>query len=196
MSLPERIGVESFLEGYLPLPGQPGSVRARFRIDNSEAAPAQRFGDGDWLKVSVVARVYDREQVERSGAVPEVPLAEGTEIAATARTSWTVVDLPLPPVPIGHHGVVAKVFSADDRYRKLFDPSKCHLGIVSYGFVTRMKLSDLQSVYAPGGVGNPLAEAEIKRQVRAGGVIAQADNGALLRATEVNGSLVISPIQG
>lgn len=195
MGLPEKIGIESALEGYLPQPGHPGAVRARFRIDNSEASPGERFEDGDWLKVAIVARVYDRERMERTGLVPEAPLAEGPEVQATARTSWQTVDLPLPQMPLGHHAVVAKVYSADERYRKLFDPSKCYVGIVAFGFVTRVRLADLQAVYA-GGIGNPLAEEEIKRQVRGGGVVAEADDGTLYRAIELSDRLVTEPLHG
>lgn len=196
MSLPEKIGIESRITLYLP-PGPPsgtseteapenvGKVRASFRISTP-------FPEGDWLDVEVVARVFDREYVERYRRTPENPIAEGVAVRTKARSLETVVDLVLPPMPFGQHPVVAKVYSHDDHYRKLFDPSNCYVAIVPYGYLSRIQLSELRDVYA--GVGNPAAEQEIRRQVRDGAVIAE-ENGVLYRTREERGLLVLEALE-
>jgi hypothetical protein len=198
VSIPDKIGIESRITQYLPA-GEPsgtteegsghrvGKVRARFRIENGN----NLFPEGEAVDVKIVAQVHDREYVEKFGRTPEEgPIAEGDEVLRSARTAWSVVDLPLPPAPFARHPVVAKVYSNDARYRKLFDPSNCYVGIIEYGYFVRMRRSDLESIYS--GVGNPAAEGEIRKYVRGGAVIADEDGG-LLRASEVDGRLHLEP---
>ena len=85
---------------------------------------------GDWLNVAVVAKVYDLQEIQRQGRVPDVPLAQGPEVQTRARTDWGVVDLVLPPLQAGEYAVVAKVYSSDDRYRRPFAPSNCYVAVI------------------------------------------------------------------
>lgn len=187
MSLPETIAIESHVAEYLdPV----SAVRARFRVDGSSSSGS--FPEGDWLHVVVKARVYSHEDVEAKGYVPDMPVAEGPEVAATARTEWGFVDLPLPSVRYGRYAVVAKVYSADDRYRKSFRPSNCYASRVIFGFrFVRMRLEDLQAVYR--GVGNPVAENEIREMVRTGLIVAEDEKGVEYAASEREGQLALEP---
>jgi hypothetical protein len=184
----DRVGIESDIVEIL---ADRAVARARLRIDNSQSRSSP-FPDGDWLKVAVSARLYDPRDAERGGF--DLPLAEGIEIEATARTNpWTVVDLALPPVLRREYAMAAIVFSADARYRKKFDPSNCRLVRLTYGELVRIDRAVLEDIYLRGGYGNPLTEEELKKQVRAGMVVA-TDGERLLRATEANGKLHLEPI--
>ena len=78
--------------------------------------------------------------------------------------------------------------------RSIAEPRKnCYVGMVPYGYITRIQWSDLKDVYTT-GLGNPSAEEEIKRFVRGGGVIAEED-GILYRVADNNGQLVREPLQ-
>lgn len=129
MSLTLKVGIESHLVEYLPFPGV---LRAKLRIDNSTRTSTDAFPAGDWLEVAAVARIYDLTEIQRMGRVPDQPLAQGHEVSLRARTDWSTVDLPVPPVRPGEYGVVAKVYSHDDRYRSEFDPSNCYLSVVVF----------------------------------------------------------------
>jgi hypothetical protein len=193
----DKVGVESRISTYLPPRGasgtpddelqeQVGKVRAEVRL----SAP---FPEGDWLAVEIVAQVFDREYVDQYGRTSEDALiAEGPAVAITVRRSRVVVDVPLPPMPYGRHPVVAKVYSVDERYRRLFDPSNCYLETVPFGYLSRIRKADLEDVYR--GIGNPAAEEEIRRLVRAGAVIVD-DEGKALEAREDNGHLVLRPFR-
>lgn len=188
-ALPPKIGIESEIAEILP--GRP-IARARLRIDNSEAGSLP-FPEGEWLRVRVTARLYSPADAKR-GAF-ELPLAEGAEVEATARsTSWTVVDLPMPSVTRGEYAITAKVFSADEHYRQKFDPSRCRLALTTYGDLIRIDKTVLEDIYRRGGYGNPVAEEQLKRHVREGVVVA-VDGDTLLRASDVEGSLRFEPIR-
>jgi hypothetical protein len=131
----EKAGIRSELLGVLTTPdGSRAIARVRFRMDNSGLPPEKSFPAGDWLDVSICARVYDAAEVNRLSRIPDSPLAQGPEITATARTDWSATDLELPPLPWGEYIFVAKVYSRDDRYRKSFDPSNCVAFVIRYGF--------------------------------------------------------------
>jgi len=178
---PDQVGIESHVTNYLP---QERAVRAEVQIVDRAG---QSFPPGDGLKTTVVARVYNLEEVKQVGTVPRVPLAEGQEVPLTAMLEPRVVTLPLPSMPFGTHAVVAKVYSADDRYRKPFEPSRCYVGQVTFGDLVRIRRSMLEAIYSPTGVGNPMAESEIKGLVQQGAVIAEDDAGQLWIAREVAG---------
>lgn len=186
--VPATIGIESDITEILtdrPI------ARARFRIDNSGPGSAP-FPDGDWLRVRITARLYDPR--DAAGGSFDLPLAEGTEVVATARSiSWTVVDLPLPQVIRSQYALAAKVFSADERYRQRFDPSNCRVSVATYGDLIRIDKTVLEDIYRRGGYGNPAAEEELKRNVREGVVVA-VDGETLLRAAESGGVLRLDPI--
>lgn len=180
--LPEKIGVESDI--VEPLPS--GGIRAKFRVAGGRPA----FPEGDWLRVRVCARVYDPAE-----SAQEPPRAEGNEVEATARCEWSVIDLPLPTMLRGEYAVCAKVYSADDRYRKLFEPSRCRLSLVTFGDLIRVDVTVLDDIYKRGGYGNPAAEEEIRRNVRAGAVVAVDESGRLFSASETdNGRLDLRPL--
>jgi len=106
-------------------------VRARFRIESTGEPP---FPSGDWLSVTVCARVYNPIEVGQRGYIgSRPPLAQGPEVPATARTEWSVVDLELPRMPPGEYVVVAKVYSRDEQYRRDFEPSNCFASVVPIG---------------------------------------------------------------
>jgi hypothetical protein len=121
MSLPEKIGIESHLMAILP-----AALRAKFRIDEgSVTGDPARFPGGNWVDVVVAARLYRYADVQGRGTLPDVPWAQGPDVPGKARKEWTVIDLPLPWVEPGRYAVVAKVHSADNEYRRAFDPSRC-----------------------------------------------------------------------
>lgn len=175
MTEPEKIGIESEVLQYL---ADPPTLRARFRI--VPAPGSEPLDEGDWRNVRVVARVFDPDRAQQGDF--ESPLAEGPDVAKAARTTWTPVDLPLPSMPFGGYSVTAKVFSADDRYRKGFEPSLCRVYRLSFGYFLHIDRQIIEDVYR-GGYANPLAEEEIRREVRARRVIV-TDGGRQLRARE------------
>jgi hypothetical protein len=161
-----------------------GKVRAEIHL-------MEPFPEGDWLAIEVVAQVYDQGYVEKyKRTADHALLAEGAPVPIKARRSKTVVDVPLPPMPFGSHPVVARVNSVDERYRKLFDPSLCFIGVVPYGHLTRIRMTDLEDVYR--GIGNPTAEEEIKRLVRAGSVVVE-QGGKLFQVSERDGRPQLDP---
>jgi len=176
------IGVESMITTTLP---NGAGVRARFRLSSSRAAP---FPAGDWRAVRISARVFDPQDVQR-----DTPLGEGAAKDAVARTDWSVVDLELPPMLRGRYSVQAKVYSADDRYRRLFMPSNCRPALVEFGDRLRVDRSILEDVYAS-RTGNPLAEEQIRRHVRGDQVEAVDEQGRRFRATEVEGRIDFEPL--
>jgi hypothetical protein len=125
------VGVESDLLSLLTNDDGAFILRAKFRL--VEPRPAEALPQGDFLDVTISARVYESVGVP----APTVPHAEGPPVRRTARVNdWTVVDLELPPVPWREEGyyVTAKVYSHDERYRKSFDPSNCLVRQLKYGF--------------------------------------------------------------
>lgn len=188
-AVPSKIGIESDITEIL---ADQRLARAKLRIDNSRAGSSP-FPEGDWRTVRITARLYDPLTAAKGSF--ELPLAEGTEVVATARPStWTVVELPLPHVIRSRYAFLAKVFSDDDRYRQPFDPSHCRVSLATYGELIRIEKSVLEDIYLRGGYGNPAAEEELKRRVRDGIVIA-VDGNTLLRAAESGGGLLLEPIR-
>jgi hypothetical protein len=119
-----KVGIESDI---LEVFADRRIARARIRIDNSGAATA-RFPEGDWLRVSVSACLHDPSDPNRA---EEALLAQGEEIEAKVRAElWTIVDLPLPWIVLGGYLISARVFSADGRYRRPFDPCRCRVSHV------------------------------------------------------------------
>lgn len=187
--VPQRIGIESDITEIL---SERLIARARFRIDNTGAA-AEPFPEGDWLRVRVTARLYNPDDANRGTF--ELPVAEGREVESTARpTTWTVVDLPLPAVLRREYAINAKVFSADERYRKRFDPSNCRVSLTTFGELIRIDKAVLEDIYLRGGYGNPAAEEELKRRVREGVVVA-VERSQLYRASESGGALLLDPLR-
>lgn len=197
MSAFEKIGVESRVSTYLP-PGAAsgaagGEAEANVGKVRAELHLAAPFPEGEWLAVEVVAQVFDREYVDRFNRSAEQALiAEGPPVAVKARSSKLIVDLPLPPMPFGVHPVKARVYSVDERYRKLFEPDDCFLRDVAFGYLSRITQSELVDVYR--GVGNPAAEEEIKRLVRAGAVVVEHE-GKLFEPIDEGGALRFRPFR-
>jgi hypothetical protein len=127
----DNLGVLSEVVELLPTPDGRGLARAKLCIV-PPATGSTPFEEGDWLDVTVSARVYDIAPTQL--VLPQVPRAQGAEVRMTARRDWALVDLELPPVPFNRYLVVAKVYSCDPGYRKRFDPSECHASAVEYGF--------------------------------------------------------------
>jgi hypothetical protein len=175
----DKVGIESQIVEILP--DRP-VVRARLRITD------QGFPQGDWLRVTVSARLGRRARQFRLAA------RRGHEIEATARSvDWTVVDLPLPHVLRGEYSMVARVFSADDRYRRSFIPSNCRVFRVTCGELVRVGRSVLEDIHSRGGYGNPAAEEQLEKHVRAGVVVA-TDGNRIFKAAEASGELRLEPI--
>ena len=165
----------------------PPMARVRFRLGSS-------FPAGDWLNVTVTARLFDPAEARRGRF--EEPLAAGPEVPARARSNaWSVVDVALPHVVRREYALVGKVFSADPRYRKPFSPSDCHVVTAMLGGLVRMHREVLEDVYERGGYGNPAAEDEIKRWVRDGAIVAVDPDGQLWRPIEKNGQLAFEPLK-
>lgn len=180
------VGVESEFVEFIP---DTRAVRFRYRLIDGTGGDA--FPAGDWLEVSISVQTFDPDAARRADV--SSPRAMGPEVSATARTHWSVVDLPIPVVAVGEHAFAAKVFSADDRYRKPFSPSKCWVYRATFGEYQRIDLQTLRDAYA-GSTGNPLAEEEIRSEVREGHVAAVDEHGVLFRAREQDGRLVVEPL--
>lgn len=179
--LQREIGIESDVVELLP---EPALARARLRIDNSEAR-GQPFPEGRWLTVKVSTWLFEPTAAQE-GRFDE-PIAAGPEIDAVARAgSWTYVDLPLPYVFRREYLLMARVFSADPDYPRLFSPSRCRVYRATFGNVLRVEKTVLDDVYEHRGYGNPGAEAELRRWVQEGAVVVE-DEGRLFRAVEGDG---------
>lgn len=184
---PTHIGIESDILRLVPMERL---AEVRLRVDNN-GAPTP-FPVGDWLHVSVAVRLFDPADAER-GRFDE-PLAAGAEAVVVARPdSWTHLVLALPRVIRREYAMAAKVYSADERYRELFEPSRCRVVRTTYGDVVRLEQRVLDDIYNHGGYGNPSAEAEIRRLVREGAVVTM-DGTRLVRATELDGQLRLEPL--
>jgi len=184
---PQQVGIESDVLDLLP---DPPLARARIRVDNEGVA--ERFPDGDWLNVRVSARLFD-PQAAQQGRFDE-PVAAGPELEATARAdSWTLLDLPLPPVVLREYSLAAKVLSADDRYPRPFSPSKCRLVRARFGSFVRLGRAEFEGLFRTAPAGNPAAAAEIRRWVRDGVVLVE-DGGRWFRVEETeSGDVQLAP---
>lgn len=187
MTFPQSIGVESEIRDFKEVPDTPGNIIVAFRLIDSPLESEQALSESEQLKVRLVAQVYDYELVERFKRVPEIALAVGQEIHASASKTFDTVELPLPTIPYGRYSIVGKVYSADERYVRKFDPSKCFAYSITYGEFLKISLPELQDIYT--GVDNPILEDYIRRRVRQGSVLVVLQDNFLMRATEVNGKL-------
>lgn len=191
MTLPQKIGIESHItDDIVP---REGTLRVRFRIDNSWAGPADCFPGDQQLAVTVEARVYDLGQVSRSHTLPS-PVATGPRVPSTAHVGWTPVEIQLPPMAPGRYGVIAKVLGADSEFTGPFDPSNCFLREVAFGERYLMDLETLRMVYGQ-QTGNPLAEAAIRNIVQRGEVFVRGAGGEVSLAVDDGGELKIVPLR-
>ncbi len=185
--LPEKIGVESNLVEFLQ---DRRTVRARYRLVRSFGQP--EIPPETRVRVSITTRVFDYHEIERRKLVPDEPLAEGPAVKGHATSEPQLVDLKLPAMPLGTYSVAAKVRVLDE-HPKAFDPSNCFLGVVTYGELRGIKLETVQAIYGS-QFGNPLAEDEIRRRLRAGPILVADEDGRSFWAQEREGRLDLRPI--
>ena len=178
--LPESFGVEARLQEHDP---DRGLVWASYKL-------LPPFPTNDWLEVSVQARVYNKSDVLRLGGVPDTPVAEGPEIDVRARTEQGMVPLPLPPRYVSEWAVVPKVRSVDPRFRKPFEPSRCYVGLLRYGFTPGSTTpAQLQAAWAI-----PENRAGLQELMESRRLLVLGPKGELLRPHLVNDKLDFEPM--